>query len=75
MLDARDLLVLLQTAKAKTAQKGDPATLAGLIQKGESLANNLATKRHYVDPSQDGNRRVYGIYSSTEYLWNINIHV
>lgn len=33
MSDARDLLGLLQLAKAKTSQKGDPATLAGLIQK------------------------------------------
>jgi len=33
MLDARDLLGLLQSAKAKTTQKGDPAILAGLIQK------------------------------------------
>jgi hypothetical protein len=33
MSDARDLLVLLQTAKTRVHQKGDPATLAGLIQK------------------------------------------
>lgn len=62
MSDARDLLVLLQTAKARTAQKGDPATLAGLIQKGESLAVNLATKRHYVDLTND-NKRIYGMNS------------
>jgi hypothetical protein len=33
MSDARDLLGLLQNAKAKATQKGDPALLAGLIQK------------------------------------------
>ncbi len=63
MSDARDLHSLLVTAKAKSAQKGDPAILAGLIQKGESLAVQLATKRHFIDTTQD-NRRVYGIYCS-----------
>lgn len=61
MSDARDLLALLITAKAKSSQKGDPATLAGLIQKGESLAVNLATKRHYIDNNSE-NKRVYGKY-------------
>lgn len=46
---------------------------AGLLtaMQGESLAVNLATKRHYVDPSAD-NRRVYDPrFLVFEFTWNI----
>lgn len=59
--DARDLLGLLQSTKSKLTNPS--ALLAGLIQKSESLAVNLATQRYFMDSEKDGHP-AYGMFTA-----------
>jgi len=69
--DARDVLSLLQNAVQQEPQEGVNAPLlAGLIQKSESLATNLASKRFFVDPKDE--TLIYDPrFLVFEFTWNI----
>eukprot|EP01087_Luapelamoeba_hula_P004848 TRINITY_DN1482_c0_g1_i1.p1 TRINITY_DN1482_c0_g1~~TRINITY_DN1482_c0_g1_i1.p1 ORF type:complete len:4317 (-),score=602.49 TRINITY_DN1482_c0_g1_i1:51-13001(-) len=67
--DARDILGLLRVAKAEGGRP-NPTLFAGLLQKGESLATNLATKRHYIDKGDD-QWKYDPRFLVFEFTWNI----
>ena len=68
--DARDLLHLLYQVQHPSPSTTASALTAGLIQKGEMLARNLVTARHYIDQRDDG--LVYDPrFLVFEFTWNL----